>query len=172
MRRWLCLIAAWLFVAGVASAQDQAARKLPDGVYAVLREGAMEKDVLPLKKGEALAVQRHRYAKNDAKEPPRYLVVRTAPDVKFDLASEPKADKQGDEVVRILLKLKPAEAAALERLTAGRIGEKVAIILDGDVVTMHKIREAIQGGEVQITNCAAGAANFLFEHLRAYHKKK
>jgi hypothetical protein len=39
-------------------------------------------------------------------------------------------------------------------------------------VTMHKIREVIKGGNVQITSCAAGAAKYLLEQLRAHQKSK
>jgi preprotein translocase subunit SecD len=143
-----------------------------DGLYAVLRDSLQEKDVLPLKDGEVLVVHHHRYLKKDDKEPPRFLVVRAAPDVDLDLADEPKAVKEGEEVVRIFLKLQPKAATALERLTTDRLGEQVVIVLGGEVVTMHKIREAIKGGDVQITSCAAGAAKYLLEQLHAHYKKK
>src|SRR6266478_4182031 len=72
-------------------------KKLPNGVYAVLRESLQEKDVLPLKDGEVLVAHNHRYLKKDAKEAPRFLVVRSAPDVDLALAVEPKAIKEGEE---------------------------------------------------------------------------
>ena len=81
-----------------------------------MRDGAKEKDVLPLKPGEAVVVNRHRYLKPEDREPPRYLVVRTRPDVELDLAGEPKAVKERDEVTRILLKLKAGPAKANSRL--------------------------------------------------------
>lgn len=171
MRRSTCLLAT--FVIGgcaLASAQDKerkSPRKLPNGVYAVLRDSLKAKDLLPLKDGEVLLVHRHRYLKKDDKEPPRFLAVRSAPDVELALATEPKAVKEGEEVVRILLKLRPSAATALERLTSDRVGRQVTIILGGEVVTMHKIREVIKDGEVQITSCAPGAANYLLNQLQA-----
>jgi hypothetical protein len=145
---------------------------LRDGVYAVLRDSVKEKDVLPLKDGEVLVVNHHRYLKKDDKEPPRFLVVRAAPDVDLDLADEPKSAKEGEEVVRIFLKLKPKAANALERLTTDRLGKQVTIVFSGEVVTMHKIREPIKGGDVQITSCAAGAAKYLLERLHADYEIK
>jgi preprotein translocase subunit SecD len=156
-----------LALGGQALAED---KKLPDGVYAVLREGLKEKDVLPLKDGEALAVHRHRYLKDGDKEPPRFLVVRSAPDVPLDLAVAPKADKEGEEVVRILLKLRPKAAAALERLTRARQGRQVAIVVGGEVVTVHKVRAVIKGGDVQITSCTPGGATYLFKQLQSRQK--
>jgi preprotein translocase subunit SecD len=177
MCRSACLLPALLVIGSYApaSAQDkkqESPKKLPDGVYAVLRESLKEKDVLPLQDGEVLVIHRHRYLKTDDKEPPRFLVVRPAPDVDLALASAPKAVKEGEEVVRILLKLQPKAATALERLTSDRLGRQITIILGGEVVTTHKIREVIKGGEVQITSCAAGAANYLLEQLQAHQQKK
>jgi preprotein translocase subunit SecD len=138
----------------------------------VLREGLNEKDVRPLKDGERPVVHRHRYLKTKDREPPRFLVVRAVPDVDLDLAGQPKAVKDGAEVVRILLKLKPRAAQALERLTSDPAGKQIAIVLGGEVVTMHKVRGVIKGGDVQITSCAAGAAKYLLEQLNAHQRKK
>ena len=175
MRRVACLVAASCFIGVSAGSQNQVPqtpKKLANGVYAILRDSLNEKDVLPLKDKEALVVHQHRYLKKDDKEPPRYLVVRSTPDVDLDLVESPKAVKEGEEVVRILLKLRPKAAVALERLTSDRLGQQITIVLGGEVVTMHKIREIIKGGEVQITSCAAGAANYLLEQLQNQHKKE
>jgi preprotein translocase subunit SecD len=177
MRRVVSLLTVALLIASHALAlgQEQAPKpdkKLPDGVYAVLRDGDAEKDVLPLKDKEALAVDRHRYLKKAEQEPPRYLVVRSEPDVELGLVGEPKAVKEGDEVVRILLKLQPKAATALERLTTDHKGKQVAIVVGGEVVTVHKIRDVIKGGDVQITSCAPGAATYLLEQLRVHQEKK
>ena len=147
-------------------------RKLCDGVFAVDRESLRESGVLPLKDGEVLVVNRHLYLKKGDKEPPRFLVVHSQPDVLLDLAAEPKAVKDGAEVVRILLKLRPKAARALEQLTHDRLGKQVAIVVGGEVVTTHKIREVIKGGEVQISSCAAGAANYLLEQLQAHPRNQ
>jgi preprotein translocase subunit SecD len=147
-------------------------KALPDGVYAVRRDSPKEEEVLPLKNGEVLAVHNHRYLNKGENEPPRFLVVQPAPAVTLDLAGAPKVQKEGDEVVRILLKLRPQAAAALERLTRAQLGRQVAIILGGEVVTVHKIREVIRGGDVQITSCAAGAAGYLLKQLQVQQKGK
>jgi preprotein translocase subunit SecD len=163
------------FLAGHAAVclqPESSPKKLPDGVYAVQRESLREKNLLPLKAGEALTVHRGRYLKKDDEQPPRFLVVRSLPDVKLDLADAPNAVNEGGDSLRILLKLRPPAATALERLTRDRLGGQIAIVLGGEVVTMHKIREVIQGGDVQITSCAAGAAEYLLEQLRAHQKSK
>lgn len=177
MHRSACLVATVLLTATQACAwgQQQAprpARRLPDGVYAVLRDSLKEKDLLPLKGTEALVVNRYRFLKKADQQPPRFLVVRAAPDVELTLVGEPKAVKDGDEVVRILLKLQPKAAKALERLTTAHRGKQVAIIIGGEVVTVHKVREVIKGGEVQITSCTPGGAKYLLAQLRARQQNK
>jgi preprotein translocase subunit SecD len=171
MSRSACFLGAVILCGGQAAmwAQDEppATRKLPDGVYAVQRDGLKEKDVLPLKDGEVLAVHHHRYLKSDTKEPPHFLVVRPRPDVTLELVGAPTVVKDGDEVVRILLKLQPKAAQALEKLTRDHLRREVAIVVGGEVVTMHKIRDVIKSGEVQITSCAAGAAGYLVKQLQA-----
>jgi hypothetical protein len=173
MTRSACLLATVLVLPGQAVARppdDAPRKKLPDGVYAVLRDSLQEKDVLPLKDGEVLLVHRHRYLKKAENEPPRFLVVRAAPDVPLDLAAQPKAVKDGADGLRILLQLRPKAASALERLTRDRLGRQVTIVLGGEVVTMHKVREVIKGGGVQITSCAPGAADYLLKQLQAHAK--
>jgi preprotein translocase subunit SecD len=177
MRRSACVLAVLLFIGGYVPVWGQekapeSPKKLPDGLYAVLRDSLKEKDVLPLKDGEALVVNHHRYLKNDDKEAERFLVVRSSPDVDLDLADAPTAVKEGEEVLRILLKLQPKAATALERLTSDQLGRQTAIILGGEVVTTHKIRAAIKGGEVQITSCAPGGAKYMLEQLQAHQPKK
>jgi preprotein translocase subunit SecD len=176
MRRSISLVvAASLFLGCQARKEGPQGRatavpaKLPDGVYAVRRDSVREQDVLPLQDGEALVVNRHGYLKQGQGEPPAHVVVRETPDVVLDLARAPEAVTEAGEVVRILLKLRPDAATALERLTSDPQCRQVAIVLGGEVVTMHKVREPIRGGDVQITSCAPGAAGYLRDQLRAAH---
>ena len=175
MQRSICLLVA-ILIPGIPAAWPQtkssdSSKKPADGFYAVQRESLKEKDVLPLKGGEVLLVHRQRYLKKDEEGLPRFLVVGSAPDIEFDLASTPKGVKDGEDVVRIFVKLQPKAATALERLTRDHLGREIAIVLGGEVVTAHKIWEVIKGGEAQITSCAPGPANYLLEQLRAHQKK-
>jgi hypothetical protein len=156
-----------------AVSQDQPValgQKIPDGVYRVLREGASDKDVLPLRSGEAVVLDHARYLKQPGNNPPRFLVVPSQPAVPLALASEPVATNDGAEV-RIQLKLQPTAAAALEKVTREYAGGQLTIVLKNEVVTTHKIRAVITDGDVQITSCAVGAADYLLKQLRALYKQ-
>lgn len=173
--RWImpttAVILALVTWAVTAQAQEGKAEKKTnrpaDGVYAVLRDSQKKKNVLPLKEGEALVVHYSRYLKATEKETPRHVVVRTVPDVQLDLDGVPRLERRGKDDLRILLKLRPKAAEALKRLTADPAGKQVAIVIGGELVTMHKVREAITTGQVQITSCAPGGAEYLLRQLRA-----
>jgi preprotein translocase subunit SecD len=70
-----------------------------------------------------------------------------------------------------MLKLQEKAANALEHLTSAHLDREIAIVLSGEVVTTHKVRNVIKGGEVQITSCAAGAADYLLTQLKGRDKK-
>jgi preprotein translocase subunit SecD len=165
-----CLLIALFFIgsSGPSPGQDKTPKvpkSPPDGVYAVLRASVKEKDVLPLKAAEVLVVHDYKFLKKDEKGQSLFLVVRTAPDVKLSLVGKPKVVQDGKEAVAIFLKLQPDAAKALEQLTTAHLDKEVAIIVGGEVVTTHKVREAIKGGDVQITSCTARALNYLLEKL-------
>ena len=102
MRHFACIVAAAVLVGSCehAWAEDKTPppKTIPDGIYAAVRVSANKEDVVPLKQGEVLMIDRHRYLKDGHNEPPVYLVVHAAADVNLDLAGEPKADKDGETV--------------------------------------------------------------------------
>ena len=59
---------------------------------------------------------------------------------------------------------------ALERLTSDRLVGQVTVVVGGEVVTTHKLRSVIKGGDVQITLCAAGSADLLLGQLLVHQK--
>ena len=176
MTRTMCILLLAVLVTSNAAVRPQdkpqvSDKKVPNGAYRVLRDGPSEKDVAPLNNGETIVVDRQRYAKEDETDPPRFLVVHTTPEVDLDLAREPMLLREGADV-RILLKLRPKAAEALERVTREHPDGRLTIVLGGEVITTHKIRSVIKDGDVQITSCTPGAVDFLLEQLQAAQKKR
>jgi preprotein translocase subunit SecD len=56
-------------------------------------------------------------------------------------------------------------AADLERVSREHLGQTVALVVDGEVVTMHKIRSVISDGKVQVTRCTDNACQYLYTRL-------
>jgi hypothetical protein len=124
-RVWL--VAATLFAGAgqlllteAGRAQDGAAsvknKKLPNGIYKVLREGTDGKTVKPTKDDETVALNDHRYPFKKTKEPPVFVVVHKQPEVQLILAEEPDVVKD-EKALQIRLKLHADQAKAMEQLT-------------------------------------------------------
>lgn len=54
----------------------------------------------------------------------------------------------------VLVELNAQGAKALEEITGANLGQRLAVVVDGEVIHAPKIREAIVGGKVQLTKCA------------------
>jgi hypothetical protein len=149
-----------------AAEEQPAEQKLPDGLYKVLREGPQKMDVLPAGRGEIVVINDHRYTSKGSRPAPQFLAVRRVPDVPLVLASAPKVVKGDSGLIRIELQLARAHADAMEQFTRNNKGGQTAVIIAGEVVTVHKIRDTITGGRCQVTCCAEGSCDYLLKHLR------
>lgn len=157
------LIALSLQAAPALAAESIPASPLPDGIYAVLRVAQAEDAVRPLAAGEIVLRSR---PDEKVLSPPPFVVVNPKGHVPLELAAEPKREKSGPDSVRIHLQLGPRAAAAFERLTRDCLGRSVAVVLGGEVVSVHKVRAVIAGGEVEVTTCPPAAAERLLERLQ------
>jgi SecD/SecF fusion protein len=59
--------------------------------------------------------------------------------------------RPGDRAADGDLRLRPAGAVAFAEITAANIGQRFAVVLDGEVLTAPVIQTAIPGGQGQIT---------------------
>ena len=67
---------------------------------------------------------------------------------------------------RLLLTLAPPVARAFERLTRARIGDTIALVLDGRVLTAPRINGVIDGGQFQIEGVGPDEADPLVAAIR------
>ena len=114
-----------------------------------------------------MLVHRHRYDESGSDEPPEYLVVHREPSVYLDLARAPERTLNDDGSTVVGLQLTPEQALRLEEVTRTHADQliRMAVVVGGEVVTMHKIRDTIAGGALQIFCCAQGACDFLYRQL-------
>ena len=107
------------------------------------------------------------FARGDAAEPPEYLIVGTRPDVPLDLADSPTSGKDAEGKAFVNLTLAPEASRKLSDFTAKHAeeGASVAVIIGGRVVTRHKIRAKIEGGQLRVSCCGKGACEFLLKNL-------
>ena len=139
------MLVAWLSLMGCSSA-------LEDGVYPVI-----EPDETP--KGEIVELARVPVTSDTT---PENVHIIGQPLVRFQNVSHLDFTFKENEYTRITME----NSDELREYTQTHVGSLVAVVIDGRVITSHKIREAIETDEFQITFCIEGAGDHLHEHLK------
>jgi len=150
---------------GAGAHGTEAASILPDGLYLVLRSSDATSKLQPVGITEKLLPDDYHFLEPAEREPVRYLVLQTTPFVPFILASAPKEDREASGKPRLQLQLAKDQTGPLEEFTNAHLGDTVAIVIGGEIVTTHKIKSAITGGRLQITRCTEHGCQTLFTKL-------
>jgi preprotein translocase subunit SecD len=146
--------------------------KLADGLYLVLRSAHEPKIIEPLGAAEQLVPNDFHFLEPDEREPVVYLVLQTKPFVPLILGSDPCEDReQATGKPRLQVELAEDQKRPLEDFTRAHLGQTIAIVVGGDVVTAHKIKSVITGGRLQITRCTKHGCETLFTSLLKNHSK-
>jgi preprotein translocase subunit SecD len=164
------VIAAASFAASAASAAEAAdAARLPDGVYQVVRKADDAKSLEPLSDGEEIRIDDGKLLEPNVplkQDPPQYIAVTKKSYVPIILNGEPIKNTDRVYKTRLLLQLAPEQIVPLEKFTRKNVGKQVAIVIGDRVVTVHKVREPIVGGRLQITRCTDNGCDVLFTELK------
>ncbi len=147
----------------LACALSGYAQSPPDGLYMVPAFAADSNRTEPAPEG-TMAVPFHSLFL-EADERGLQVLIDTTAFVPLQLETSPKAEQQTEEKQRLLLSLTPAASELLKNFTAERVGESVAIVVDGQVVTRHRVRTALTSGQLQISWCGPDACEQLRSKL-------
>ena len=135
--------------------------RLPDGVYASLAESDTFEgaDGIP---------ESHEVLEYDGRHigemrPVRYVAVGLRYYVPFRFSSAPALAQGDDELATLCVTLEGRYVRGLEGFTTEY--SRVAVVIDGEVVTIHKVREPIRDGRVQISRCTDDACRVLYGKL-------
>lgn len=121
---------------------------LADGVYEV-RAVEPTTDALPAAGPHEQVLLFDRQFLRDAESiPPAYVLVRRSGYAPLILAKPPTpGERNGRDT--LLLTLTPEAGSALTALTSR--ADRAAVIVDGAIVTVHRVREPIEGGRLQVS---------------------
>jgi preprotein translocase subunit SecD len=157
-----CLFIAILILVG-SSAFSQGVSKLntPNGIYAVIREDSTQAGALSGNPSRIVLIYDGRYVDSTQTASPRYITVDTSSFVPLILEEPPDAKMDGHGHTLLSVSLSQKYAGRLEQFTKAHLGGQVAIVLDGEVITTHKVRSIVQGGKFQITRCYDNACEVL-----------
>lgn len=120
------------------------AEQLADGIYLIAADKNGNAETMKLR------VHPEFLDKND--EPAVTVVAGSF--VPLVLAEEAKLIRDGLAGSRLLLNLELTATESLRDFTAQNINRKVAIVVNGSALTVHKVRDTIRDGKLQVTRCS------------------
>jgi hypothetical protein len=138
------------------------------GFYLVAAE-AENAAALPAAKGDQRVVRYdYRRLREGERGQPLYLLLPKVADVPLVLAKAPELLKDGENgFPELRLELTAEAARRLETLTREHLGGRVAFVIDGEPVTLHKIRSVIAGGQFRLSRCTDTACQYIYGRLVA-----
>lgn len=149
-----------------AHARAEEGEKRQAGFYLVAAE-AETSAALPAARSEQRVVRyEYKYLRETERARPLYLLLPRTADVPLVLAKSPELQEKGENgFPELRLELTPEAASKLEKLTREHLGGRVAFAIDGEPVTLHKIRSAITGGQFRLSRCTDDACRYIYGRL-------
>ncbi len=150
-----------------ASNRDNA---LQNGFYLVLRQAEDPTSLSLNNSAEHAVINDYHFLEPEERDIPKYCILSTDEFIPLSLGTEP--GKGTDPKGRPMLSLQLAEnqVVPLEEFTRKHLGQTIAIVIDGQIVTSHKIKSVITGGRVQITRCSDSGCTVLYSVLQSNKK--
>ena len=147
------------------SASDQSQAKFPTGIYRVYEECNID-DGSPKPPSGTRLMKYDQSAMTGVPDiPVRFAIVSAQPDVPLILAGKPVKSQDANNKTILNLKLENQYALQLETFTGANIGNRVAIIIGGKIISIHEVRCSITGGQLQITRCSDNACEKIYIEL-------
>jgi hypothetical protein len=144
------------------TATSDVPRPLENGAYAVLREAPTPDNSLAEgSRQTVLTYDRSKYGNAPAGESLTYVIIDPADYVPLIIEGSPEMtmDSQGKSILSVTLTR--ASADKTEAFTRAHLGGRIAMVVDGEIVTLHKIRSVVSGGRLQITRCTDNACEII-----------
>lgn len=135
--------------------------QIRNGIYAVLLEAATREEAQGGDARRVVLPYDKKYMDSDPGEPLKYVAIDPSSFVPLILEGAPdtKKDDGGKSILSVTLKKEYVKT--LDDFTRAHLGGKIAILLDGEIVTLHKVRSVISEGKSQVTRCTDNACEVL-----------
>lgn len=137
-----------------------------DGLYRIIALDSVDVNLDTIRNTGHLRISFSPLFEEYNKEGIRSVVIDTSEYVPLELEKAPVAEQQTDDKKKLLLYLSGASSEKLKSFSAKHVMEKVVIVVDSKALTIHKIREPITSGSLQITRCSDNACERLFVKLK------
>lgn len=162
MKKIILVLAVIFIYSGCSEAPNPKPLFINDGFYEVLKLGNDSTNFNNLNTGQIIINFDSLFNPDNVSK----VVIDTMEYVPLELDSLPIAEQQTGLKKLVSISLTRNSAEKLKSFTEKRVMKEVVIVLDGKVVTMHKIREAITGNKMQITRCGDNACEYLYVKMK------
>jgi len=136
------------------------------GFYLIAADADTATGLPPASPQQQVVRYDYRFLRETERFEPRYLLIPKKPDVPLVLAKAPKLEEKGENgLPELCLELTPEAASNLETLSREHLGQRVAFVVDGEPVTIHKIRSVITGGQFRVSRCTDRACQYIYARL-------
>jgi hypothetical protein len=159
-----------LILSGASYSQTDSGKTIRDGLYLIVRVDTIESKPDTLSSNEKAIFFSKMFEEFNNDEFTR-IIIDTTEFVPLELEKPPVTEKETDQKKKLLLSLTKEVSEQLKTFTAKYLMRHVALVVDGEALTMHKIKVAITSGELQITRCNDNACEKLFVKLKDNVKK-
>lgn len=137
---------------------------LKDGLYLVA--GIVSDSTrTETKNKQKVLVHFNKQFSENAPENSSALIVYTDNFVPLELNKEPELLKQNDAQKTIQLSFTKLASEKLAAFTSHNIMKEATLIVNGEALTLHKIRAAITSGKMEISRCGDNACEKIYVEL-------
>ena len=143
----------------------QSRSALKDGLYIVAGEVKDSTSLTITGSGKALVLFNRGFLEN-APDSVLGLLIYTGDFAPLELGEEPVLVKQEDLKSRLQLSFSRLAARKLEAFTRANLEKHAALVVNGEALTMHRIRAVITGGKMEISRCSDNACEHIYVELK------
>jgi hypothetical protein len=129
--------------------------QIRDGIYlveSVVKDSGFTSEDQP----GIIVVPVHESFREHDSQSARRVAIRTCEFVPLELSEEPKIENQPDDKKKLQLSFSKIAADKLTSFTARHVMQQAALVVDGEAITVHQIRDTIHGGKMEITGSDDG----------------
>lgn len=154
-----------ILISMTSFAQTKSANTIPDGLYLIVKIDTVATQVDTLSSKE-IAIYFSKLFEDFNSDEYLRIIIDTTEYVPLELEKEPTSEQQTDAKKKLLLSLTKEASEKLKSFTTNHVMKRVVLVVDGEALTMHKIRVPITSGQLQITRCNDNACERLYVTLK------
>jgi len=151
-------------------AQTSSVQTIPDGLYLIIKTDTTNLKMDALASNE-MQIYFSKLFEDYNSEDNFSIIIDTTEYVPLVLDKAPMTEQQTEAKKKLLLSLTPEASEKLKSFTTKHVMKHVVLVVAGEALTMHKIKEPITSGQLQITRCNDNACEQLNLSLNDNIKK-